>query len=223
LGYLVFILISMSIFATMTRSIWLSYIIMVCGYAANNRKSGLSKSKLAFAAVTLGCVLFTAKFAGLTKLTSERLHDQQNITFRINLYDAGFKMFAERPMFGWGMNSTPSHLPEYLYEYNDKVFVHNSYLEILIEQGIVGLALYIMIFFHCFKIGTPIYRFRNKSTNMLIDADFILYWRVFLVVYLVNGMFVVMNYQFINALIFTIAGIISSAEIRLNVLTKLRN
>ena len=34
-------------------------------------------------------------------------------------------------------------------------------------------------------------------------------WRLLLVVYLINATFVVMNYQFVNGLVFTMAGILA--------------
>lgn len=165
---------------------------------------------MALVLISMLSIASVAKFAGLVRLTSDRLHDQDNILFRFNLYEAGLKMFTERPLFGWGINSTPSLLTNYLDSYKDKVLVHNSYLEILIEHGIVGLSLYLGIFYYCFKIGRRIYMSPRQSG--LIDRNFVYLWRVFLCVYLINGIFVVMNYQFVNAIIFTIAGIISAAE-----------
>ena len=213
---LMFILISISIFATMTRAIWLSYVFLVCCLSLNNRLFRLNKAKLALVLISLVSFFFLVKYAGLAKFASERLHDQENIVFRTNLYEAGFKIFSEKPLLGWGINRSPALLPKYLSDYKDNVLVHNSYLEILMELGIVGLIIYILIFLQCFKIGAQIYRSDNKNQTSLIDADFVFLWRVFLVVYLINGMFVVMNYQFVNAMIFTIAGIISVAEKRVD-------
>jgi hypothetical protein len=39
-------------------------------------------------------------------------------------------------------------------------------------------------------------------------------WPVLLMVYLLNASAVVMNYQFVNGLLFTIAGILSAQELR---------
>ena len=43
-----------------------------------------------------------------------------------------------------------------------------------------------------------------------IDSDFRRLWVVMLGVYLLNGAFVVVNYQFINAFLFTVGGIVAA-------------
>lgn len=206
---------TISIFATMTRAIWLSFVVSVVIFFLNTRNARFRKAMVPLIFISLVSIILVLEFTGKAKLVSDRFHDNQNIVFRENLYVAGFKMFTERPLLGWGINGTPSLLPGFLQDYEDNVYVHNSYLEILIEHGIVGLILYILIFLHCFKIGGHIYRSTRRDQTVLIDAKFVLLWRIFLGVYLINGMFAVMNYQFINALIFTVAGIVSAAETRI--------
>jgi hypothetical protein len=43
-----------------------------------------------------------------------------------------------------------------------------------------------------------------------MDAQFRKLWPILLVVYLLNACFVVMNYQYVNALVFMIAGILAA-------------
>ena len=47
-----------------------------------------------------------------------------------------------------------------------------------------------------------------------LDEQFRSIWPVMVAVYLFNGSFVVMNYQFVNGLLFTIAGILAAQNRR---------
>jgi hypothetical protein len=53
---------------------------------------------------------------------------------------------------------------------------------------------------------------RLRSTGPVVCSASL--WRIFLAVYVLNACFVVMNYQFVNALVFTFAGILASHNAR---------
>ena len=55
---------------------------------------------------------------------------------RIGLYKSGLKFFAERPLLGHGQSFFSAH---------------NEYLRYLVEYGIVGLVVYLLIFFKIFQ------------------------------------------------------------------------
>ncbi len=67
------------------------------------------------------------------------------------------------------------------------------------EHGILGLVLYAWIIVALFRLG------RHSPS-----ATFTAVWPIILGVYVFNSFFVVMNYQFVNALVYTIAGIVAS-------------
>lgn len=59
------------------------------------------------------------------------------------LWSAGWKMYLDRPFLGWGINVFHSLYPSYHspLHIEDGNFVHNDYLQFLIELGPVGLLL----------------------------------------------------------------------------------
>jgi len=90
--------------------------------------------------------------------------------------------------------------------HQEEFFFHNTYLEIAVQYGLVGLLLYLWIVVGLFKVG----RRRNRSafSTSFLDQEFRAMWPLLLGVYLLNGSFVVMNYQFVNGFLFTLAGLL---------------
>jgi len=74
---------------------------------------------------------------------------------RVYLLKSGLEMAAEKPLFGWGPGCYAGHSEEFRAKYEDRIFypgkvgfntschTHNSYLMVLVETGLVGLAAYL--------------------------------------------------------------------------------
>lgn len=86
---------------------------------------------------------------------------------------------------------------------------HNTYLQLGVQHGALGVLLYIWLFVVLFRLGA---RPNCGSTEREypFGPGFRLMWRIMLCVYLLNATVVVMNYQFLNGYMFTIAGILAS-------------
>lgn len=70
------------------------------------------------------------------------------IGIRVRLYELGVARFKERPLLGWGLDSTPvlidaAHL-DLAGEHH--VHLHNSYLDALVGIGLVGSLLLLLVF-----------------------------------------------------------------------------
>ena len=142
----------------------------------------------------------------------ERFAERGPVEIRMAIYRASWEMIEEKPWFGWGQNEMAGEIGRRLPDYKlDAFAAHNNYLEILVEHGVVGLALYACIIFALFRLG-----FRNGtahlSSDTVFNGEFRTVWLIIFGVYLLNGCFVVMNYQFVNALLFTIAGILCAQD-----------
>lgn len=62
---------------------------------------------------------------------------------RSDIWAIGLRFFQENPIFGVGIfNYRPYSLDEYGYA----IYMHNTYLEALVEGGIIGITLYLLIF-----------------------------------------------------------------------------
>ena len=118
---------------------------------------------------------------------------------------AGWEMFLERPLTGWGFNQMPAELPRYVSGYKEKVlYPHNTYLELLVEHGVVGLALYLWLMWEMWRLRRGAIPAEEKDG--FLDRDFHRLWPILLAVYWVNAAMVVMSYQFVNGLLFTHGG-----------------
>ena len=122
-------------------------------------------------------------------------------------------MFLEKPFTGWGVNQMPAELARHVSGYKEKeLYPHNTYLEILVEHGIFGLALYAWLMWEIWRLGRgPVPR---AERNGLLNQQFHAMWPVLLGIYWVNAAVVVMNYQFVNGLLFTMAGMLAAQRRR---------
>ena len=78
------------------------------------------------------------------------------------------------------------------------------------QHGLLGLSLYLWIVIDLFRVGRKRQPQAASSESTFLDEQFRSVWPLLVAVYLFNGCFVVMNYQFVNGLLFTIAGMLAA-------------
>jgi O-antigen ligase len=143
-----------------------------------------------------------------------RLKESGPVDFREAVYSAGWEMFLQKPFMGWGNNQMPAELARHVSGYNEReLYPHNTYLELLVEHGVVGLALYAWLMWELLKLGRGVIP-RAESAGVL-NRDFHAMWPILLAVYLGNALVVVMNYQFVNGILFTMAGMLAAQQTRM--------
>jgi O-antigen ligase len=107
----------------------------------------------------------------------------------------------------------PTELARHVSGYKEKeLYPHNTYLEILVEHGIFGLALYCWLMWEIFRLGRG--AVPRAERHGLLNQQFHNMWPVLLGIYWVNAAVVVMNYQFVNGLLFTMAGMLAAQQRR---------
>lgn len=202
-----------AILATMTRAVWISFAgsVGVLIFLSNNRTLRRACVGLALVAgLALAVVLSSHELGGAL---GDRLEERQPVEFRVAVYTGSWQMFLDRPLMGWGFHQMPAELPRYVSEYKDKVlYPHNTYLELLVEEGIAGLALYLWLMWEMWRLGRGAIPAGEK--NGFLDRHFHRMWPILLAVYWVNAALVVMSYQFVNALLFTMAGMLAAQRRR---------
>jgi len=227
-----------AILATMTRAVWLSFAGTVVALVVfKNRhlpapqfptpkipKAHLPKGRLSMnrallsaclglvvmAGVGLGVALSPAQSDGAL---SERLEERGPVEYREAVYAGGWDMFLQRPLMGWGFNRMPTELPRHVTGYKEKVlYPHNTYLELLVEHGAVGLGLYLWLMWEMWRLGRG--AIPREEKGGFLDRDFHRLWPILLGVYWVNAAMVVMSYQFVNGLLFTMAGMLAAQRRR---------
>jgi putative inorganic carbon (hco3(-)) transporter len=222
LALIFLIALPLALLATKTRAVWLSF-------AASVLVLFLTSSSLRLRRACLGLVL-AGSIGGLAIFSSgnigssfdARLEERGPVEFRMAVYQAGWEMFLDKPFAGWGGENMQPELAKRITDFHQEAFFfHNTYLEIAVEHGVLGLILYLWMVVALFRLGRKLRRSTLFPQGNFLDGPFRSLWPVLLSVYLLNASFVVMNYQFVNGLLFTIAGMLAAqnrrAETRINV------
>lgn len=202
-----------ALLATNTRAVWLAAVVsaVLIMLLARGRRS-----RIAVAAVLLVASVATS-FAWSLQTTpgelSDRLRDRSPVEFRLDMYRAGWQMFAEKPLFGWGSDANiQPEIEKRLSSFHPDYYIfHNTYLQLAVQHGAIGLLLYIWILVVFVRLGGRT-KFISARRESPFGHEFSFMWRVMLCVYLLNASVVVMNYQFVNGYVFTIAGILAAQQ-----------
>jgi O-antigen ligase len=202
-----------AILATMTRAVWVSFVVSVGVLIFRSHNRRLRHICVAVAVVgTLG-LLVALSFADQRRALTDRMRESGPVDFREAVYAGAWQMFLEKPFTGWGVNQMPTELARHVSGYRQKeLYPHNTYLEILVEHGIFGFALYAWLMWEIWRLGRGLVP--QTERNGLLNQQFHAMWPVFLGIYWVNAAVVVMNYQFVNGLLFTMAGMLAAQRRR---------
>ena len=207
--------IPLAVLATRTRAVWLSFagsVFFLLFFSSNPRVKRACLWLTIAAGLGLLAVLVVGNEGNSLR---ERAEEQSPVDFRISLYQAGWEMFKQKPIFGWSAGSTEAELTKRMNDFHQESFVfHNSYLEVVVEHGLVGLALYAWVLVDLFRVGGRAPPIRPCGPQNFLDQGFRALWPVMVAVYVVNACFVVMNYQFVNGLLFAMAGMLSAENRR---------
>jgi O-antigen ligase len=202
-----------AILATMTRAVWLSFVVSigVLIFLSHNRRLRIICTVVTV--VGLLGLLITLSFDDQRRALVDRLHESGPLDFREAVYAGGWQMFLEKPLTGWGVNQMPAELARHVSGYKEKeLYPHNTYLEILVEHGLVGFALYAWLMWEILRLGRGL--IPRTERDGFLNWQFHAMWPVMLGVYWVNAAVVVMNYQFVNGLLFTMAGMLAAQQRR---------
>jgi O-antigen ligase len=181
-----------AILATMTRAVWLSFIVSVGILIIRSHNRRLRHICGAVAIVGAVGLVIALSFADQRRALTDRLQESGPVDFREAVYAGGWQMFLEKPLTGWGVNQMPEELARHVSGYREReLYPHNTYLEILVEHGIVGLALYAWLMWEIFRLGRG--RVPRTEYGGLLNQQFHAMWPVLLAIYWVNASVVVMN------------------------------
>jgi len=195
----------LAVVATMTRAVWLTFAGTVALLLWRSSRRRMRNAALALALVVAGGLALLA-LPNLRETLMDRLEERGPVDFRKAVYEGSWDMFLERPWTGWGVNQMPEQLARHVSGYREAVlYPHNTYLELLGEHGVLGLALYGWLMWELVRLGRG-----AGSERGFVDKGLVRLWPLLLGVYWVNAAVVVMNYQFVNGLIFTLAGMLAA-------------
>jgi O-antigen ligase len=203
----------MAVLATMTRAVWLSFAVSIVVLSLRSRNQSLRRMCAAVSIIAVLGLLISLSFDGERIALTERLKESGPVDFREAVYSGGWEMFLEKPLTGWGVNQMPAELARHVSGYKEKeLYPHNTYLELLVEHGMLGMGLYAWIMWEIFRLGRG--RVPRAEKDGFLNQEFHAAWPVLLGIYWVNAAVVVMNYQFVNGLLFTMAGMLAAQRRR---------
>jgi putative inorganic carbon (hco3(-)) transporter len=76
---------------------------------------------------------------------------------RLDITKDSLRMFAHRPVLGWGLGTFPTVYPRYRNFYTN-LFIneaHNDYAQLLVEMGLLGFGLMIWFLIRLYQYGLP--------------------------------------------------------------------
>jgi O-antigen ligase len=205
----------LAILATRTRAVWLSFAGSVLGLLLVSSSPQLRRACLSLAGVGVLALLVAVSLGSVNSSLGDRLEDRSPVEYRIVVYEAGWQMFLDKPLTGWGASSMQPELQKRISGFHqDAFFMHNTYLEVLVEHGLLGWVLYVWMVIGLFRVGRKRHGSGSLSSSTFLDQQFRSLWPILVIVYLINATFVVMNYQFVNGMLFTLAGMLAAQNRR---------
>lgn len=205
-----------AIVATLTRAVWLAFACSFALVTLNSKDRAARRVGVFGASVAMIGLALLLAVPSFRRTIVERAEESGPVEFRLAVYRGAGAMFQERPLLGSGTNSSATQLRDHVQGYRlESAPVHNTYLEVALEHGLIGLALYVSSLVMLLRLGRRLPKQSSPSSPFLTD-EFLLIWRALVLVFFINSLFVIMNYQYINALLFSVAGMIRAQEARVS-------
>ena len=207
--WILWALLPLAVLATMTRAVWISFALstLALGVLFAERRMQTVCVLLLVGALLSGLAIGFSSHS-LKKALWDRTEERGPVQARMAVYCGAWAMFKERPFTGWPAAHMYAELGRRMEGYHLRTFyVHNTYLALLIELGLPGLALYGILFFNLFRLSR-----RREPGEPGSIAALRKIWPVLLCVYLFNALFVDMAYQFVIGLLFTVGGMLCASE-----------
>jgi putative inorganic carbon (HCO3(-)) transporter len=206
---LLWLVLPLAILATMTRAVWISFVVssVLLGFRLVKRRLQAVYALLAAVGLMIGLAIDVSN-QSLKNALLDRSAERGPVEARLAVYDAGWTMFLDRPFSGWPAGGMYAELARRMEGYHLRSFyVHNTYLALLVEFGVPGLILYGILFFNLFRLA-----WQGPPEESGTVASLRKVWPILLSVYLFNAFFVDMAYQFVIGLVFTVAGMLCARQ-----------
>jgi O-Antigen ligase len=145
-----------SLLFSLTRGVWLAYVVVVLGFGVI--KGGKVLGGVIAGMVVLGLLVLGAG-AGVRERVGGVLSLHENWG-RSQIWSANVDMVKERPLLGWGYGNYKKFRGPYYQRYPEAdttAHAHNNYLQIWVDSGLVGLVAFLSLFWVMLRSGWHTY------------------------------------------------------------------
>ena len=167
------------LFFTYTRGSWLAGVVgLLVLFAIGIRKYGMVLGRFAAIAVILG--MFGLLNPTQDKMYTERMENEDTIGNRVTVWAATAQIFRANPIFGSGFFTYKKVREQYVHTVDVPILgvikassgrkgtIHDIYMGVLAEEGLVGACLLISIYISIFKTFIKKYRYRKQGDHFAI-------------------------------------------------------
>jgi O-antigen ligase len=126
-----------------------------------------------------------------------KYENDESVNVRFQLWRAGARMIADRPVFGVGIeNFSIAYGSSYRTEESASIYwsPHNIFIQIATELGLVGFTIYILFIAAIFKTNRESRHQLNNTTNSQVLLNLTSAIDVSLVGYIIAGQFITATY-----------------------------
>lgn len=150
--------------------------------------------------------------------TGKEITSLKTFHHRLVHYAAALRMFADKPFFGFGYNNAKKFQAKYFkriegipYKYGKGseryITIHNVFLTMVVELGLIGFSLFIFILFFILRISIKLYQ-QIPSELTAYKGLVIIFWAIFIVFFVKIQFSEIRFFMLPTALVFGMAGII---------------
>lgn len=156
-----FVIVASTIFLSGSRGGMLAFIVQMLALGI---LMGLQKSRQtalragAVLVVIAGLMLWVGGEGLVSRVSSIHAEAKTELEggLRLTVDRDGMKMFAKRPILGWGLRVFPVAYPQFRSFFTDKIVneAHNDYLQVLVEMGALGFLTTLWFLVLVYRGGT---------------------------------------------------------------------
>jgi O-antigen ligase len=213
-AYLLILVTSVVIYATNQRAAWISF--GLCLIVLGTTKTDMKRISRLFLGVAF--VAFLSGAGTHFSFWDETLFSrrQNTVSYRKVNFRTAIEMGKAHPLFGIGFGNFKNEWPKYFRPEGSDVRDledgnHNTFLGIFAEIGLIGLILYLIIFYYMLRAGLRVYIKGGE-----FERQFALVFLLVVVVYMFGGNF--SDYrsgQFFNTSLYLLFGMVAAIEVHL--------
>jgi O-antigen ligase len=162
-GWVVMIL---ALLFSLTRGVWVAYVVVLL--LLGIIKGGKALLGVVGGVFLLGGLLFSAG-PGVQERAWNAFTLKENLG-RSQIWLANLDMVKDRPLFGWGYGNYRKFRDPYYQRYpkaDHSGHAHNSFLQIAVDSGLVGLAAFLAFFVVLLRTGWQAYRLLPPTAEPL--------------------------------------------------------